>query len=89
MTQPTPRHIAVAKARQAAHESLVGLSAWAADDARKRIAELESAVRTSTLLDAAEMLINGNPDRCPDFSDGVDWAHDALLNTASRPSGDR
>jgi hypothetical protein len=44
------------------------------------------AHRREVLLLAADVLEGGNPDRSPEFSDGVDWAVEVLRAAAVVPS---
>lgn len=55
MSTPTARETA-AEARRAVHESLVGLPAWAADEARAKVAALEAAARTAALAETEAMI---------------------------------
>lgn len=80
-SQPTTNRWdkAVAEDRRAIHELLVTLPAWDADAVRDALTRFEQIHRDHVLTEAAELLRDRNPDRCWDFSEGVDWAAAELL----------
>ncbi|MEV8324564.1 hypothetical protein [Kitasatospora sp. NPDC056731] len=53
------------------------------DDAKALLAELTA----TAYRQAADVLELGNPDRSPEFSDGVDWAVDTLRSAADKTTG--
>lgn len=88
MTDTTqPAAVAVAEARRDVHELLVTLPAWDADAVRDALTRFEQIHRDHILTEAAEMLRDRNPDRCWDFSDGVDWATAEILASRANQEG--
>ncbi|MFE2407049.1 hypothetical protein ACFXDE_01760 [Kitasatospora sp. NPDC059408] len=64
--------------------------------ARQRLTDLLGDGPTTALVNeltanayrrAADVLEAGNPDRSPEFSDGVDWAVDTLRSVADKTAG--